>query len=106
MLSRGSSFSLPALAFDKSSEVSAGQQLRDALSQQVPCLMPAPSGLKLGALSRATSARPLCAGGGRHRPLPRVGRERYRHRDEEGVPRGHAPARPQGLPDQGAPRLR
>jgi hypothetical protein len=60
MLSRGSSFSLPALAFDKSSEVSAGQQLRDALSQQVPCLMPAPSGLKLRrALTCDLCAAPL-----------------------------------------------
>ena len=36
VLPKASSSSLPAVEFDKSSEVSSGQQLRDALSQQVP----------------------------------------------------------------------
>ena len=75
-----------------------------------PCYFPL-------AVSRSRRTHPLtctesdlCTGGARHRLLPRVG-PNGRHafsqhrRDEEGVPCGHAPARPQGLPDQGAPRL-
>ena len=75
-----------------------------------PCYFPL-------AVSRSRRTHPLtctesdlCTGGARHRLLPRVG-PNGRHafsqhrRDEEGVPCGHAPARPQGLPDQGEVRV-